>query len=112
MGDLPDFNNLDLDAMGTDEDIIELTEPVYEDEFSEEEDIVELVDVVEESVADDVLESISEARIQDLFEKMINEKYGSRMDDLLLTVMEKVVEKEVTSLKKILIKALGNTKNE
>ena len=115
MGDWADLNNDEFKDM--DEDIIELTDQVYDDKPSQEEnsngdqDIIELVDVVEE-VDSAELGSLQDEHIEAVLEKMILDQYGDKIDDLLLSVMEKVIQKEIYSLKKTLMKELGDVDSQ
>ena len=97
-----------------DEDFIELTQIVDEDK-SLDEDIIELTEpLVNVDETDPIIgvstgneDHISEAQIQSVLEKIIEEKYAHRMDELFSDTIHKVVEKEMEKIKNSLLKALA-----
>ena len=100
---------LDLDG-----DIIELTQIVDENK-SLDDDIIELTEpLVGVDESDPITGAstgnenhICEAQIRSVLEKIIEEKYGHRMDELFSDIIHKVVEKEMQSIKKSLLNALA-----
>ena len=97
-----------------DEDIIELTEPLVVEDKSFDEDMIDLVKpIVDVDETDPLIgvstgneDHISEAQIQSVLEKIIEEKYAHRMDELFSDTIHKVVEKEMEKIKNSLLKAL------
>ena len=97
-----------------DEDIIELTEPLVVEDKSFDEDMIDLVKpIVDVDETDPIIgvstgneDHISEAQIQSVLEKIIEEKYAHRMDELFSDTIHKVVEKEMEKIKNTLLQAL------
>ncbi|SMC87277.1 hypothetical protein SAMN02746065_11319 [Desulfocicer vacuolatum DSM 3385] len=78
------------------DDVIELTEPIQDDDPS--------APVIEKTVTGD--EAVSHEQVCRALEKIIEEKYGHRMDALFSEVIEKVVTKEMDAIKNSLLKVL------
>jgi len=114
MMDSEDLKMDNVPELDLDGDIIELTQIVDENKLVDDNDIIELteqlVDVDEfdpntgASIGNE--DHISEAQIRSVLEKIIEEKYAHRMDELFSDTIHKVVEKEMEKIKNSLLKAL------
>ena len=113
-GDFIELTQIVDEDKSSDEDIIELTEPLVDEDNSFDEDIIELAEpLVNVDETDPIIgvstgneDHISEAQIQSVLEKIIEEKYAHRMDELFSDTIHKVVEKEMEKIKNTLLQAL------
>ncbi len=111
MDDIPEMD--DVFEMDPDGEIIELTQVVDDDALLD--DVIELTDPLTEDVPDGSPQEImdqdgaafSEAAIRSVLEKIIDEKYGHRMEALFSEMIYKAVEKEMERIKKSFLSALA-----
>ncbi len=108
MDDIPEMDDiLEIDPDG---EIIELTQIVDDDALLD--DVIELTDPVTEDVhspqeiMDQSGADFSEEAIRSVLEKIIDEKYGHRMEALFSEMIYKAVEKEMERFKKSFLSAL------
>jgi len=113
MVDAQDFKMDDIPGMDPDGEIIELTQIVDDDAFLD--DVIELTDPVTDDVPDgspqEIMDqgstALSEEAIRSVLEKIIDEKYGHRMEALFSEMIYKAVEKEMERIKKSFLSALA-----
>ncbi|GAB6144727.1 hypothetical protein [Desulfocicer niacini] len=111
MDDIPEMD--DISEVDPDGEIIELTQIVDDD--APLDDVIELTDPVSDDVPDDAFQEImeqdsaafSEEAIRSVLEKIIDEKYGHRMEALFSEMIYKAVEKEMERIKKSFLSALA-----
>ncbi len=96
-GDIIELTQIVVENKSLDDDIIELTEPLV--------DVDESDPITGGSTGNE--DHISEAQIRSVLEKIIEEKYGHRMDELFSDIIYKVVEKEMEKIKNSLFSALA-----
>ena len=112
MDDIPEMD--DISEIDPDGEIIELTQIVDDDALLD--DVIELTDPVTDDVPEDSPQEesmdqgsadFSEAAMRSVLEKIIDEKYGHRMEALFSEMIYKAVEKEMERIKKSFLSALA-----
>ena len=115
MVDSEDLKMDNVPELDLDGDIIELTQIVDENKLVDDNGIIELTEQlvqVDESdpISGTSIENedlISQIQIRSVLEKIIEEKYGHRMEELFSDIIHKVVEKEMEKIKNSLFSALA-----
>ncbi len=100
-----DFDDLLIgkskDDSDVDESIIELTEIVEQGHVSGDDDIIELTELVEDDLSKEI-QAHELGSIDAALERVIEKKFGEKIEGLLYEAVERVVKKEIETLKKAL----------
>ena len=114
MVDMQDIKMDDIPEIDPDGEIIELTQIVDDDPLLD--DVIELTDpVIEDDVSAESPKEmtpeagidVSEDTVRRVLEKIIDEKYGHRMEALFSEMIYKAVEKEMERIKKSFLAVLA-----